>query len=203
MSGFRNLFSIVAKRKIKKKVRVQRRGKSKTSNIRKKKISKRKSGTVSRSKKRGSTKRIAKKISVRVKTSTRIRRIKLISRTNEAVDIIKYVIEFSKKYHKSIDTYLYNEAYFQYLYKKLLQKFVILRKKRREKFLIALTYIFKLDGQKRVSQYSMTIAKIKNKDQLRIILDRTLKAFLKSSEDYASKGFEKILIVGTTIKGYK
>lgn len=183
------------------KKKITRARSSKTRN--KKKIQKRKSGLSRNVKKGSSTKRVAKKLSNRKRSSTRVRHIKLTSREGEDTDILKYVLEFSKKYQVSPEIYLSDEDYFDYLFDWLKSKFASLKKKRRKKIRVALSYVYTMNGEKRVNQYSQSIVIIKTNEQLKKVLYVLLNAFTKDLEQYEIKGFEKIILVGSTIKGYK
>lgn len=178
--------------------------KSRSRKIRtKKKIQKRKQRISRNVKTRGITKRIAKAIVKRKRSSTRVRSIKLISREGEKTDILKYVLEFSKKYQVSPEKFLSDSSYFNYLFDWLKSKFLLLKRKKRFKIRISLTYVYTMNNIKQVSQYSQSIVKIKTIEQVKRVLQILLNAFVMDLEKYEIKGFEKIILVGSTVKGYK
>ena len=152
---------------------------------------------------KNSRKQIAKNLRTRSRGSTKFRHVKLISKTKEKIDILKIVIEFSPKYHKSIERYVHDKKFNEYFKKLVLKQFEKLKKRKRKNFLLSLTYIFKFSGNFTVNQYSLSIAKISSKQQMIMICDRLLNSFLKSVEEYQARGFEKIVVIGFTLKGYK
>jgi hypothetical protein len=68
---------------------------------------------------------------------------------------------------------------------------------------VKIKYTTKINGKKITSYFSTKVAKIKNKKQLKRMIELTVESFASRLDQYLSRGFSDITVKGITVQGYK
>lgn len=83
------------------------------------------------------------------------------------------------------------------------KKFKTLGKSKENLRLIKLQYTYSINGKRRKSYFSSTVAKIRNEDEVILELEDLISAFEKKQHEYISAGFSNIHISGIRMHAYE